>query len=237
MNTHNPVFCALDTSELAVAIKWANHLMGSVGGMKLGLEFFGAQGPAGVRAVADTGMPIFLDLKFHDIPQTVAGAISSVTPMGPAFITIHTQGGRAMMEAAAEAATKAAQAAGVNRPNLLGVTVLTSLDEGDLGSIGVESQMQDQVIRLAELAQQSGLDGIVCSPLEIAAVRQACGPDLTLMVPGIRPAGVGVGDQKRVMTPEQALAAGANHLVIGRAITGADDPAAAAQAIATAIAA
>lgn len=233
----SPVFCALDTPERAIALDWATRLAGVVGGLKLGLEYFGAEGPAGIAAVADTGMPIFLDLKLHDIPQTVAGAISSVAPLAPSFVTIHTQGGPAMMEAAAEAATKAAQTAGVSRPRLLGVTVLTSLDAQDLAATGISGAVVDQVLRLAALAAQSGLDGIVCSPLEIAAVRAALGPDLVLMVPGIRPAGVGKSDQKRVMTPEEAMAAGANHLVIGRAITGADDPVAAATAIAASLAA
>ena len=224
----NPVFCALDTGSVDEAVNWAGQLKGAVGGMKLGLEFFGACGPEGVRAVAATGMPIFLDLKFHDIPNTVAGAIRSVVPLGAAFVNVHTTGGRAMMMAAANAATEAADNAGVARPLVLGVTVLTSMDERDLDDIGVTRDTQDQVVSLALLAQDSGLDGVVCSAREIEAIRDACGDDFALMVPGIRPAGADVGDQKRIMTPADAIARGADYLVIGRPITQAADPAKAA---------
>ncbi len=235
--THaNQVFCALDTPSLDIAIDWANRLKGTVGGMKLGLEFFGAQGPAGIRRVAETGMPIFLDLKFHDIPNTVAQAVTSVTPLAPFMMTIHAGGGQAMMRAAADAARETAAKAGVARPRILGVTVLTSLDQSDLSAAGVSASVEDQVVRLARLAQDSGLDGVVCSPKEIGAIRSACGQDLILLVPGIRPAGAAQGDQKRVMTPREAVDAGATYLVIGRPITEAPDPRAAAQEIANSLA-
>ena len=235
MNPGCRIFCALDTKDEIRALDLARQLSGVVGGMKLGLEFFNAQGPAGVRPVVEGGTPVFLDLKFHDIPNTVAGAVEAVTPLAPTFINVHATGGKAMMRAAAEAATRTAEKAGVVRPQVLGVTVLTSLDQSDMSDIGVGRDVAGQVVGLARLAQESGLDGVVCSPFEISAVRAACGPDFTLMVPGIRPAGSAKGDQKRVMSPAEALAQGADYLVIGRAITGADDPAAAAKAIAASL--
>jgi orotidine-5'-phosphate decarboxylase len=237
----NPVYCAVDTVDLPLAAKLIRSVAGgarpAVGGVKLGLEFFLAHGAPGVRyafpaPVRATGIGFFLDLKLHDIPNTVAGGIRAVVELEPTFITIHTQGGPAMMKAAAETATAEAKRLGVARPRLLGVTVLTSLDKSDLEATGVAAAPTEQAVRLAKLAQQSGLDGVICSPLEIEALRQACGKDFVLMVPGIRPAGSATGDQKRVMTPRQAVTLGANHLVIGRPITEAADPEAAAQAIA-----
>ncbi|WP_029007910.1 orotidine-5'-phosphate decarboxylase [Azospirillum halopraeferens] len=227
------IFCAVDTTDLAAARGLAGRLAGLVGGLKLGLEFFVAHGPDGVRAVMGSdGPPLFLDLKLHDIPNTVAGAVRAVLPLAPAFLTIHASGGPAMMRAAVEAAA----AAGPGRPRILGVTVLTSLDDGDLEAVGQAAPAAAQVERLARLARECGLDGVICSPNEVAALRRACGPDFVLMVPGIRPAGAAAGDQKRVMTPAEALAAGADHLVIGRPITGDPDPAAAARRIAAEIA-
>jgi orotidine-5'-phosphate decarboxylase len=236
MTQSDKIFCALDTPSSDVALDWAGRLKGLVGGLKLGLEFFGAQGPDGIRKVAATGMPIFLDLKFHDIPNTVAQAVTSVTPLAPVLMTVHAGGGQAMMRAAAQAAAETAAKAGVARPRLLGVTVLTSLDQGDLAAAGVAGSVEDQVVRLARMAQDSGLDGVVCSPKEIAPIRRACGPDLILLVPGIRPAGAALGDQKRVMTPREAVDAGATYLVIGRPITEAPDPAQAARDIARSLA-
>lgn len=224
------VFVALDTQDLGRAAGLARALAGIVGGVKLGKEFFTAQGPDGVRAVAG-GERLFLDLKFHDIPNTVAGAVRAAVHLRPAFLNVHAAGGRAMMQAAAEAAREAAEDAETPRPLVLGVTVLTSLDDDDLAAVGQLGPAGEQVIRLARLAQASGLDGVVCSAREIAALRQACGPDFRLMVPGIRPAWAAQGDQKRVATPARAVAAGADYLVIGRPITGADDPAAAARRI------
>jgi orotidine-5'-phosphate decarboxylase len=223
----NPVFCAFDMPDTASALEMASRLKGRIGGIKLGMEFFMAEGPAGIRALSAQNVPIFLDLKLHDIPNTVAGAVTSLLPLAPHFMTIHTAGGPAMMQAA----VKAAAGAGPNRPKLLGVTVLTSLDQADLAACGHTAKTQDLVVTLAKLAQDSGLDGIVCSPQEIAAVRAACGPDFVLMVPGIRPLWAAAGDQKRVMTPREACAAGATHLVIGRPITAAPDPAEAATRI------
>lgn len=232
---HQRIFCALDTDVLDQALTLAQTLRPHIGGLKLGLEFFSALGGAGVRAVAETGAPIFLDLKLHDIPNTVAGAVRALTPLAPTLMTVHAQGGRAMMAAAADAAAKTAARLGLARPRIIAVTVLTSLDDSDLESVGIKASAADQVLRLAELAKLAGLDGVVCSPHEIRALRERLGPDFLLVVPGIRPAESAHGDQKRVMTPEEAVAAGASHLVIGRPITAAPDPAAAAQKIATAL--
>lgn len=227
----NPIICAVDTQDVEKAQALAGQLHGSVGALKLGLEFFTASGAEGVRAVAESGLPIFLDLKFHDIPNTVAGAIKSTGGMDVFMMTVHASGGHAMLQAAAQAAKEVAAVMIKKKPLVVGVTVLTSLDESDLSAIGVSGKMQDQVKRLAELAQKSGLDGVVCSPHEIETLRKQCGKDFTLVVPGIRPAGSDVGDQKRVMTPKEATEKGADYLVIGRPITGAKDPKQAAQAI------
>ena len=228
-----PVYVALDMTDTEAAVGLAEKMAGLVAGVKLGLEFFGANGPAGVARVAATGMPIFLDLKFHDIPNTVAGAIRSVLPLAPRLLTIHASGAPAMLRAAADAAAEAGDGA----PTVLGVTILTSLDGDDLAAIGMTPDPDAQVLRLAELAKANGLGGLVCSPKEVARVRQAVGPEMTLVIPGIRPAWAAAGDQKRVTTPAQALADGADYLVIGRPITQADDPAAAARRIAEEIAA
>ena len=229
------VFAALDTSDLTRAIALARSLSGLVGGMKVGKEFFTAQGPEGVRrAVGD--LPLFLDLKFHDIPNTVAGAIRAASALRPTIVNVHASGGRAMMAAAAEAARDAAATVGTPAPLVIGVTVLTSLDDDDLAAVGQGGPMEAQVRRLAALTQESGLDGVVCSPREIAVLRRDCGPDFRLVVPGVRPAYAERGDQKRVMTPAEALAAGADYLVIGRPITAAPDPAEAARRIAAELA-
>ena len=222
----NPILCAIDTPDPAAARVLAATVRGAVGGIKLGLEFFVANGPAAVREVAGEA-PLFLDLKLHDIPNTVAGAVRSAARLAPLFLTIHASGGRAMMRAAAEAAA----ATPGRRMQLLGVTVLTSLDDGDLAAVGQRDSTAEQVRRLALLARDSGLDGVICSPHEVAALRAACGPDFRLVVPGIRPPGAAAGDQKRVMGPRAAMAAGADYLVIGRPITAAADPAAAARAL------
>lgn len=226
------ILCALDTTDPAQAFELAEKLRAHVGGVKLGLEFFGASGPAGFAHVAKTGQPIFLDLKLHDIPNTVAKTIHALMPLKPSIMTIHTGGGQVMMAAAAKAATEAANHIGCSRPIIVGVTILTSMDEDDLRAIGMSPPVSDQVVRMAQLAKTSGLDGVVCSPFEITAIRAACGPDFTLVVPGIRPAGSAKGDQKRVMTPAEALAKGADYIVIGRPITEADDPVMAAKNIA-----
>jgi orotidine-5'-phosphate decarboxylase len=223
----NPVFCALDTTDVTKALAWARAIKPYVGGLKIGMEFFNANGPQGVAKVAEVGLPIFLDLKLHDIPNTVAGGIRALLPLGIAITNIHAAGGAAMMRAAADEAAKA----GAKRPKIIGVTMLTSLDATDLAATGVGGTASEQVVRLAKLAQASGLDGVVCSAHEIEPLRRACGPNFMLIVPGIRPAGAALADQKRVMTPREAFALGATIIVIGRPITEAADPAAAARAI------
>jgi len=224
----NPVFCALDTPDLAQALTLGRALGPAVGGLKLGLEFFCAQGPAGVRAMAGLGRPIFLDLKLHDIPNTVASAIRALAPLGVGMVNVHAAGGAAMLRAAVAAAAER----GAQRPLVIAVTVLTSLDAGDLAATGISGAPLDQVLRLGRLAQASGLDGVVCSAAEIAALRAALGPEFLLVVPGLRPAGTAAGDQKRMATPAKARADGADLLVIGRPITEAPDPAMAARGIA-----
>lgn len=226
------ILCALDTIDPHAAFGLAAKLRSHVGGVKLGLEYFGANGPAGFSHIAKSGMPIFLDLKLHDIPNTVAKAIHALMPLNPIIMTIHTSGGPAMMKAAAHAATEAARALGCVRPIIVGVTILTSMDEEDLTAVGLTTPIESQVVRMAKLAQENGLDGVVCSPFEISAIRAACGPDFTLVVPGIRPKGSATGDQKRIMTPAEAIERGADYIVIGRPITEAEDPVAAARTIA-----
>lgn len=218
----NPLFVAIDTPEGDRAAALANRLKGHVGGIKLGLEYFCANGPEAVRSVAEAGIPVFLDLKLHDIPNTVAGAMRSLAPIRPAIVTVHAGGGKAMLEAARQAAPQGTR--------VVAVTILTSMDEGDLRSVGMMGSPADQVRRLASLARSAGLDGIVCSGAEVGAVH-ADWPEGFFVVPGIRPAGSDVGDQKRVVTPAAALADGASVLVVGRPITQADDPVAAADAL------
>lgn len=228
-----PVICALDMQDPAKAVALTIALRPYVGAVKLGLEYFTANGPEGVRAVTALGVPVFLDLKFHDIPNTVAGAVrSAVFSMDCWMLTLHAGGGRAMMTQAREAAEQAAQQAGKKRPLLIAITVLTSFDAAGLSETGVQDAPSEQALRLALLAKDSGLDGIVCSPHEVAAVRAACGKDFLTVIPGIRPASAETHDQKRVLTPEEALHNGADYLVIGRPITEAKNPAAAAEAIA-----
>jgi len=231
MSTRNPILCAIDTPDPTAARRLADAVGPVVGGIKLGLEFFTANGREAVRRVAGAA-PLFLDLKLHDIPNTVEGAVRAVAPLEPMLLTLHCAGGAAMMTAAARAAAAAAGAGSLRRMKVIGVTVLTSLNDADLASIGQTGPALDQVRRLAALARQSGLDGVVCSPHEVAALRRDCGPDFLLVVPGIRPANAArQDDQKRVMTPRQALDAGADYLVIGRPITASPDPAAACRAI------
>jgi orotidine-5'-phosphate decarboxylase len=223
----NPIYVALDTTDLDYARQLAERLRGHVGGVKLGLEFFCAHGPEGVRAFRDMDLPLFLDLKFHDIPNTVAGAARAAAALGVGILNVHAGGGGAMMKAAAEAAR------GVNpKTKVIAVTVLTSLSDHDLSTVGQAPSAGEQVLRLAQLTKSSGLDGVVCSAHEIAALRAALGPDFLLVVPGIRPAGSDLGDQRRVMGPVEAHKAGASILVIGRPITASPDPAKAARDIA-----
>jgi orotidine-5'-phosphate decarboxylase len=227
-DSENPVFVALDTPDLSRAIEIAKAVKPYVGGLKIGLEFLTAQGPDGIRKIVETGMKVFADTKFHDIPNTVAAAAREIAKYGVAIFNVHVSGGEAMMKAAVEAANP--------RPKIIGVTVLTSLNDDDLEAVGQRGPSGDQVARLAKLAKASGLDGVVCSPREIALVRRACGPDFLIVTPGVRPAGSALADQRRVMTPAEAVRAGADILVVGRPITAAPDPAAAARAIADEIA-
>ena len=217
-----PIYVAIDTPDLERARDIATRVRHHVGGIKLGLEFFSANGRSGIREMAELGLPIFLDLKFHDIPNTVGKAIQALRPLEPAILTVHADGGRAMMEDAKAAAPKGTK--------VVAVTVLTSLDGPDLESIGLAGDPHPQVERLTDLARESGLDGVVCSGNEVAAAK-ALWPDGFFVVPGVRPANSHTADQKRVMTPRKALDSGASILVIGRPITQAHDPDRAARAI------
>lgn len=219
----NPIFVAIDTPSLEQARALAEQVGPNAGGVKLGLEFFSANGPAGVTAILELGIPVFLDLKLHDIPNTVLKAVEALRPLEPEVLTVHAAGGRAMLEAA--------KAAAAPTTKVVAVTVLTSLDGDDLQSIGVGGDPAEQVRRLAQLARSSGLDGIVCSGAEVGEARQAW-PEGFFVVPGVRLAGGAAGDQKRVVTPREALESGASILVIGRPITGSEDPAAALRDIA-----
>ena len=221
------ILVPLDTMDLDWAADTAERLRGHVGGIKLGKEFISAHGPQGVRQVTDGNHPLFLDVKFHDIPNTVAGAIRAVSALRPFMVNVHASGGRAMMKAAVAANSEAGDA----RPLMLAVTVLTSLDDDDLMELGVSANAGEQVVRLARMAQDCGVDGVVCSPKEITLLRNACGPNFKLVVPGIRPTWAPTNDQKRFSTPADSVAMGADYLVIGRPITGAKDPVAAAMRI------
>ncbi len=219
----SPIFVAIDTPDIERAKALAEAVRGTAGGVKLGLEFFAAQGPEGVQAIGDLGLPIFLDLKLHDIPNTVAKSVEALAPLKPAILTVHAAGGRAMLYAA--------KAAALDGTKVVGVTVLTSLDQQDLADAGVRGSPAEQVERLAALARSAGIDGIVCSGNEVAAARAAW-PEGYFVVPGVRPEGSDSADQKRVVTPRRALDDGASVLVIGRPITAASDPAEATREIA-----
>ena len=225
------ILAALDFPDGATALAMADTLRGHVGGLKVGKQLFTAEGPDLVRELAKQGDRVFLDLKFHDIPNTVAGAITSALRLGVWMVNVHASGGRAMMTAAHEAADKAAQSGGT-RALVIGVTVLTSLDAAALREAGIDGEPATQVARLARLARESGLDGVVCSPQEIELVRRECGSDFVIVTPGIRGTSDAKGDQVRTATPAGAMQAGADYLVIGRPITGASDPAGAADRIA-----
>ncbi len=223
------LIAALDTADLARARALTEALAPHCAMVKAGLELFAAHGPACVRALAP--VPVFLDLKLHDIPNTVAGAVRAVLPAGPRMMTMHASAGTAALRAARRAADD-----GEERPLLLGVTVLTSLGAAALHDIGVSDEPRQQVLRLARLAMDAGLDGLVCGPQEVAMLRDALGPKPVLVVPGVRPVGSPEGDQARAATPAEAAQAGANWIVVGRPITEARDPAAAAASIAREIA-
>ncbi|TAL38918.1 MAG: orotidine-5'-phosphate decarboxylase [Alphaproteobacteria bacterium] len=228
------IFCAIDANNHDDALAMVNRLGGLPIGIKLGLEFFVAEGPRGVekiRAATGGDKEIFLDLKLHDIPNTVAGAVRAAIRCRPDFITVHTSGGKDMMVAAVIAAKEASEKEGVATPKILGVTVLTHLDGMDLDSVGQGYSLEEQVKRLALLAESAGLQGLVCAPQEIRLLRQTLKQPMLLVVPGIRPDGSAAGDQKRTMTPAEAARLGADYLVIGRPITQAADPAQAAKNI------
>ncbi|HEU4819885.1 MAG TPA: orotidine-5'-phosphate decarboxylase [Qipengyuania sp.] len=218
----NPIYLALDLPQLREAKELAGKVKAHIGGVKLGLEFFCAHGAHGVHMVSSLGLPVFLDLKLYDIPNTVARAMQAVNVLEPAIVTVHASGGRAMMEDAKAAAS--------GNTKVVGVTMLTSMDDRDLSRTGVEGSAHEQVMRLTDLAREAGLDGIVCSGKEVKAVHERW-KEGYLVVPGLRPAGGEAGDQKRVVTPRKARDDGASVLVIGRPITRAEDPLAAARAI------
>ncbi|MDY5787221.1 orotidine-5'-phosphate decarboxylase [Veillonella caviae] len=222
---------ALDVSTMDAMKSIVSSLGDSVSFYKVGMELFYAEGDQTVRYLQDQGKHVFLDLKLHDIPNTVAHGVSSLTRLGANLITIHGQGGPIMMKAAAQAARESAEQLGIERPKLLAITVLTSFDDEAWTSIGGQLPISDQVIRLAKLAKESGMDGVVCSALEAKMIREACGPNFLIVTPGIRPSFAATNDQKRIATPASALADGASRLVIGRPITQAANPQEAARLI------
>jgi len=230
------VIVALDFPDTLSAFGLAARLDPSQCALKVGKELFTAADAGLVRELVRRGFRVFLDLKFHDIPNTVAQACAAATRLGVWMLNVHASGGQAMMAAARDAVAKTAAETGLPKPLLIAVTVLTSLDAADLAAIGIDATPEAQVLRLARLAQGEGLDGVVCSAREAPALRAACGAAFKLVTPGIRPAGASAQDQARVMTPAAALAAGADYLVIGRPITGAADPLAALAAINASIA-
>lgn len=233
MNPTSKILLPLDMDSRERALAMAQQLTGEVGGFKVGLELVNAAGFGifdDLKALAGPDVKIFYDAKFHDIPNTVAGAMRAAARRGLWMVNVHASGGSAMLAAAVRAAGEGA--AGVVRPLVIAVTLLTSMDAQALNSeLGVSQSPGDYVTRLARLAQDAGCDGVVASPHEIAAIRAACGPNFTLVIPGVRPAGSAAGDQKRIMTPGEAVQAGADWLVIGRPITQAADPLAAARAV------
>lgn len=224
-NVRLPIAVALDVADLSTATRLARALGDSVACLKIGLETYlrdGSPGVAEIMGAARPGVELFLDLKLHDIPNTVAGAAQSVAQLRPAMLTVHAAGGPKMIEAAVQA---------LPDTEITAVTILTSMSGADLSAVGIVGEPIDAVVRLAQLAVGAGARALVCSPLEVAAVRAAVGPDIRLVTPGVRPAGSALGDQQRVATPKQAIADGADLLVIGRPITGASDPALAARSI------
>jgi len=220
MQARDRLIVAIDRSSRNDILRLADSLHDVTGVLKIGLQAFVANGPSIVRELVERGTRVFLDLKVHDIPNTAEHAVAEAAALGAAMVTVHASGGAAMLRACASAPTL-----------VLGVTVLTSLDDDDLHRIGFAAPALDSAVRLAKLAQQSGLRGVVASPQEISAIRAVCGNELTIVTPGIRPAGSDAGDQRRTTTPAAAIAAGADYIVVGRPITEASDPRGAALAI------
>jgi len=226
------IIVALDFPRLNEAYRMARRLAGCVGMFKVGKQLFTAAGPEALRKLSTLGPGIFLDLKYHDIPNTVAGAVrAGVELPGVALLNVHALGGRAMMEAAAHAMPR-----GTDRPRLLAVTILTSMDQRAMREVGIQGTPHDRAVRLARLARDCGIDGVVASPLEVRSIRKACGPDFLIVPQGIRPAGSDAHDQKRTATPAETIRNGADYLGVGRAITQAKDPVAAAAKVANEIA-
>lgn len=219
------IIVAIDTGDAEEALALARTLAGRASWLKIGMTLFYAAGPELVRAMRELGFQVFVDLKLHDIPHQVEGAARSLGALGAGIITLHASGGEAMMSAALRGARAGAAEAGLEPPKVIAVTVLTSTDDAMLNSIGVAHTAAEQVRRLGGLALAAGVDGVVCSPLEAAEMRSLLGEDALVVTPGVRPAGADAGDQSRVSTPHEAMRAGASHLVIGRPITGAADPA------------
>ncbi len=230
-SSHPKLIVALDYPTLREAEEMARGLAGLAEMFKVGLELFSAEGPPALRAIADIGGPVFFDGKLMDIPNTVAGAAAHITAARVAMFNVHALGGREMMRAAAHAAARKAEELEIARPLVLGVTILTSIDEPGLRELGVARAMRDQVSALAQMAREAEMDGVVASPQEIGDIRQACGRDFIIVTPGVRPTWADHGDQKRVMTPREAAQAGADYVVVGRPITRAHDPAQAAMRI------
>ncbi len=227
------IFCAIDTPDLAKAEKLCEAISQTSAGIKLGLEFFNSNGPQGISKIRDKfpDVPFFLDLKLHDIPNTVAASVRALAKLQPDYLNVHAGGGYEMMKAANDAAHEEAAKLNLRAAKMIAVTVLTSFDDEGLKLVGMQTPIEGQVIRLAKLTQEAGLAGVVCSPLEIKPLHDELGPNFVLITPGIRPAGSESNDQKRIMTPKEALDLGATHLVIGRPITGASDPKAAIEKI------
>jgi orotidine-5'-phosphate decarboxylase len=223
MGFKNKIIVAIDTIEESKALE-LTKIIPDVGAFKLGLEYFCSNGPQGIKLISDTGVKIFLDLKFHDIPNTVAGAIKAVLDLQPYMLTVHLSGGYDMLNKANEIVIEYCQKYSLKKPLILGVSVLTSIDNNDFESLGIKGKVEDQVIRLAQLAKNCGLDGLVSSAKELQIIRKEIGQGLLLVTPGIRPVGGPLNDQKRIVTPSKAINDGANFLVIGRPITASKDP-------------
>ncbi len=223
MNSKKKIIVAIDTIDTNEALK-ITKLIPDVGAFKLGLEYFCANGPKGISKISETGVKIFLDLKFHDIPNTVAGAIRASLNLEPYMMTVHLSGGYNMLHRTMEEVKEYCSKKSLKRPLILGVSVLTSIDNSDFSALGIKGKVEDQVVRLAKLAEYAGLDGLVCSAKELKIVKTEVSKNLILVTPGIRPAGGAINDQKRILTPAQAIKDGANFLVIGRPITSVDDP-------------